>query len=148
MNQDQEHLNLLSIFHYIVAVIAALLACFPLIHFFMGLSMLAGWGNAGMETMIALFMMAFAGLFVLGGWAFAICMFIAGRYLAERTHYQFCLVMACIACIFMPFGTVLGVFTILVLIRPSVKALFGAPPAGNATVPVPTAPPLQQGNTL
>jgi hypothetical protein len=32
--------------------------------------------------------------------------------------------MAAISCIFMPFGTVLGVFTIIVLLRPSVKELF------------------------
>jgi hypothetical protein len=35
-----------------------------------------------------------------------------------------CFVVAAIECIFMPFGTVLGVFTIIVLSRPSVKALF------------------------
>jgi len=33
-------------------------------------------------------------------------------------------VMAAIECIFMPFGTVLGVFTIVVLARPSVKEMF------------------------
>ncbi len=32
--------------------------------------------------------------------------------------------MAGVACMFMPFGTVLGVFTIIVLLRDSVKELF------------------------
>jgi hypothetical protein len=32
--------------------------------------------------------------------------------------------MAGIECVFMPFGTVLGVFTLVVLTRPSVKPLF------------------------
>jgi hypothetical protein len=32
--------------------------------------------------------------------------------------------MAAVACIFVPFGTVLGVLTIIVLTRPSVRALF------------------------
>jgi len=32
--------------------------------------------------------------------------------------------VAAVECIFMPFGTVLGVFTIIVLNRPSIKALF------------------------
>jgi hypothetical protein len=32
--------------------------------------------------------------------------------------------VAALCCAFFPFGTVLGVFTILVLVRPSVKALF------------------------
>jgi len=33
--------------------------------------------------------------------------------------------MAGVECMFMPFGTVLGVFTIIVLMRPSVKEIFG-----------------------
>jgi hypothetical protein len=45
-------------------------------------------------------------------------------------HYIFCLVIAAVECIFMPFGTVLGVFTIIVLQRPTVKAMFrGQSPA-------------------
>ena len=44
--------------------------------------------------------------------------------------------MAGIECIFMPVGTVLGVFTIIVLVRNSVKALFGMPVAGNAATPI------------
>ncbi len=35
------------------------------------------------------------------------------------------LVMAGIECLFMPFGTALGVFTIIVLIRDDVKTMFG-----------------------
>lgn len=44
----------------------------------------------------------------------------------------FVFVMACVQCANVPFGTALGVFTILVLQRPSVKALFeGLPPVGH-----------------
>jgi len=43
---------------------------------------------------------------------------------------MFCLIVAGIICIFMPLGTILGVFTIIVLVRPSVKAMF----EGQATV--------------
>ena len=53
-------------------------------------------------------------------------MFLVGRGLAQRKRYMFCLVVACVECLFMPFGTVLGVFTIIVLSRDSVKALFGS----------------------
>ena len=42
MSQDSEHLKLLSIFHYVVAAMAALFACIPFIHFFMGLAMATG----------------------------------------------------------------------------------------------------------
>jgi hypothetical protein len=58
------------------------------------------------------------------GWAFSACIIIIGRSLARQVHYMFCVVVAAIECIFMPFGTVLGVFTIVVLTRPSVKEMF------------------------
>jgi hypothetical protein len=51
----------------------------------------------------------------------------AGRCIAQRKRYMFCFVMACIACLSVPLGTALGVFTIIVLQRPTVKAMFGQP---------------------
>ena len=62
-------------------------------------------------------------LFVIGI-AMAICILIAGRSLALRKRYTFALVIACIECLFVPFGTILGVFTIVALSRGSAKALF------------------------
>jgi hypothetical protein len=62
-------------------------------------------------------------LFLLGV-AIAICMLIAGRSLGKHTRYWFAFTMACIECVFIPFGTILGVFTIIVLSRESVKASF------------------------
>ena len=38
-----------------------------------------------------------------------------------------CMIVAGLSCMMMPFGTVLGVFTLLVLLKPQVKALFDAP---------------------
>jgi hypothetical protein len=49
---------------------------------------------------------------------------IAGRCLSRRKCYSFALVIACIECLFIPFGTILGVFTIVALSRASVKGLF------------------------
>jgi hypothetical protein len=76
------------------------------------------------------FMVGIALLFILAGWAFAVVVFLAGRFIASRKHYTFCFVVACIECMFMPFGTVLGVFTIIVLMRQSVKNLFLLQPTG------------------
>jgi hypothetical protein len=67
-------------------------------------------------------------LFILGGWTLAILMIVAGRKLARRASRLFCLVVAGIECIFMPFGTILGIFTIIVLMKEPVKELFGPPP--------------------
>jgi hypothetical protein len=61
---------------------------------------------------------------MLAGWTFAALLAWAGRCLGRRKHYTYCFVMACAACLFHPFGVVLGVFTIIVLLRPSVKELF------------------------
>jgi len=47
---------------------------------------------------------------------------------------MFCLVMAGVECIFTPFGTVLGVLTIIVLVRPSVKELFMPRPLPETAV--------------
>ena len=41
-NQDEQYLNLLSIFHYVVGGLTALFACFPVFHLTIGLSMLTG----------------------------------------------------------------------------------------------------------
>jgi hypothetical protein len=132
MNQDLDHLRILSIFHYVVGGIVALFACFPLIHLAIGLFALLAPekmnpphpSDAQMMRLIGVIFVGIASLAITVGWTLAICLFVAGRNLASRRHYTYCLVIAGIACIFMPFGTVLGIFTIIVLMRPSVKALF------------------------
>ncbi|HTX20445.1 MAG TPA: hypothetical protein VMD27_01090 [Candidatus Aquilonibacter sp.] len=73
---------------------------------------------------VAWILIFMGGLFMALGWAFAGLVFVAGRFLARRKHHTFCLVVAGVACLFMPFGTVLGVFSIIVLIREPVKQLF------------------------
>ena len=126
MNQDLEHLRLLSIFHYVLAAITALVACFPIIHLIVGISLFFPYGNSagGPPQFFALMFIIVPAIFILGGWAFAVCLFLAGRYLASRTHRLFCLIIAGISCAFTPFGTALGIFTIIVLMRPSVKDQF------------------------
>jgi hypothetical protein len=126
VNQDQEHLKLLSIFHYVAAGMAALVACIPFIHFFMGLALVTGViddGNTEARPIGFVIMLVALGIIVCG-WAFAALVAFAGRSLAQRKRYNFCLIMAGVECIFMPVGTVLGVFTIIVLVRDSVKELF------------------------
>ena len=48
-----------------------------------------------------------------------------GRRAVPANPFDFCLVVAGIECLLIPLGTVLGVFTILVLLRPGTKTLFG-----------------------
>ena len=128
-NTDNEHLKLLCIFHYVVSGMAALFACFPFIHLVLGLVFILaaqkfGHGSQRPPALIGWFFVVFASVFILLDWTFAVLVLNAGRFIARRKHYTFCFVAACVECLFMPFGTVLGVFTILVLNRQSVKELF------------------------
>lgn len=125
MKEDEQYLKLLSVFHYVVGGLAACFACIPIIHLAIGIAMLVGAIDDAPEF-VGAFLVVIAMFGILVGWTLAVCIIVAGRCLAKRKRYMFCLVMAAISCIFMPFGTVLGVFTIIVLMRPSVKELFGA----------------------
>ena len=134
MNQDEEHLKLLSIFHYVAGGITGVIACFPIMHLFMGLVILvAGLGEASVDEkfpvlLISLMFILIPGFIILCGWSLAVCLIIAGSFLSRRKHYTFCFVIACISCLLMPYGTVLGVYTIIVLMRPTVKELFAVSP--------------------
>jgi hypothetical protein len=133
VNQDREHLRLLAIFHYVVAGLAALFSLFPLIYATIGVIFVFiarhGTPKPGEELPPEFLGWIFIGigsvLFLLGI-GLAICILIAGRCLSRRKRYSFALVIACIECLFVPFGTILGVFTIVSLSRESVKALFFA----------------------
>jgi hypothetical protein len=137
MNQDLDHLRLLSIFHYVVGGLAALFACFPFIHVAIGIALVSGalgsgHGNEAPPEFVGWLFIVIGCMLILIGWSVTLTIFMAGRFLARQTNYTYCLVIAGIECLFMPFGTVLGVFTIIVLLRPTVKTLFDAQPPSAA----------------
>jgi hypothetical protein len=129
-SKDEEHLKLLEIFHYVVAALCALFGSIPLIHVGLGLMMVlrpaffAGGQKDAPPAWFGFIFITIGGILVLLGWTAAICTFISGRYLSKRKKRMFSFVMAAVLCMFMPFGTVLGVFTILVLNRESVQRLY------------------------
>lgn len=129
VNQDEEQLRLLSVFHYVVGGITGLFALFPIFHLLFGLFMvclpdtLQNGGDAP-PAFVGWIFIGFAGLIIAMGWTVAGLIIAAGRSLAKRRGYLFCLVVAGIECMLMPHGTVLGVFTIIVLMRESVKEAF------------------------
>lgn len=132
-DDDANQLRLLSIFHYVVAAITGLFSLFPILHLLMGLAMVTGKlpmeghnpDAAPLEPqLVGWFFVGFASVFILCGLTLAGFIAYAGRCLARRQRYTLCLVVAALACLLMPFGTVLGVFTLIVLMRPQVKAAF------------------------
>jgi hypothetical protein len=130
---DNEHLKLLSIFHYIMGGLSALFACLFIIHIVLGLLFIVfphsfGEGPNQPPPFLGWLFLSMGGCLVFFGWAYGIVVLIAGRCIARRKHHTYCFVVACLECLWMPFGTCLGVFTILVLNRQSVKALFTPKP--------------------
>jgi hypothetical protein len=133
---DEEHLRLLAIFHYVSAAMTAFLACLPLLHVGFGLvlafspeSFTANGSGERPPAWLGLLFAVLGGAFVLAGWTLAALKFVAGRSLAARRRRTLCIAVACICCILPPLGTLLGIFTLVVLHRPSVKALFDRPRA-------------------
>lgn len=133
MQTDEQHLNLLAVFHYVLAAITALFSCLALIYVGLGVAMIlhpesmAGSHGEPPPAFMGWIFASIGVAFLIGAWAYSICLVLAGRFLKRRKHYIFCLVMAGLSCMWMPFGTVLGVFTFIVLLRPAVKALFESP---------------------
>jgi hypothetical protein len=139
-DEDARHLALLSLFHYVVAGLLALIACIPLLHVAFGIFFVffpeAMEQNHSHEDIVAArifgsIFILMGGFFVLIGWALAICLACAGYFLGKHRRRLFCLIVAGISCMFMPFGTVLGIFTLIVLTKSSVIALFGNGPAAR-----------------
>lgn len=124
--QDASQLKTLSILHYVFAALYLLPLLMAFLYVFMGVAILnggihsqpgdevGGWVLIGVA--VALFLVS-----LIGG----SLTFLAGRRLSERRSRTLCMVVACISCLSVPLGTALGVFSLIVLSRPSVKALFG-----------------------
>ena len=132
-SKDEEHLRYLRIGHNIVAGIIALFSCMPLLHVGMGLAMVFGGDSffkdhsgKGPPPFVGWLFVAMGSAFIAAGWTIATLVFLAGKNIARRRRHTFCVVAAAVACLFMPFGTILGVFSLVVLNRPSVKLLFEA----------------------
>jgi hypothetical protein len=137
---DLEHLRLLAIFHYIVGGLIALVGCIPIIHLSIGIALVFGkldqkMGPGPDQEMTRFMGWIFIGVataIILFNWSLAVALVVAGRNLQQHRRHTFCMVVAAISCLFMPLGTILGVFTLIVLSRESVKELFRAAEAEPA----------------
>lgn len=127
---DAEHLRLLSIGYKISAAISALFSLFGLLYVAMGLLIalipphastkagepppeIMGWIFGFIGLMMFLLMVGLA-----------IAKFIAANKINQRRSKTFCLVVAGISCLGIPYGTLLGVASFIVLQRPSVARQF------------------------
>lgn len=143
-DRDGEHLKILGIVYYVNAGIAAFASLFGLLYLGLGILFASGVippdnGMRGDEAKVMAMVFIIIGAFLSGlCLLFALLHFLAGRWLRTDTHRTFCFVIGCLNLINMPYGTLLGIFTILVLNRESVKVRFGGvpPAAQEATQPL------------
>jgi hypothetical protein len=135
MVKDEEHLRLLAMFHYIYGALVAVLSSFGLIHLIMGIMMLrnpnmfpmpvpSGPGTAPFPFNPAYMFIIMGGMVVALGWTVGTLSIISGRCISFRRARTFSMVIAGINCLWVPFGTIIGVFTLVVLLRQSVATLY------------------------
>jgi hypothetical protein len=138
---DTEHLKLLRWGYFLSAGVTACFSMFGL--FYAGMALLitslpVKEGQDAPPEQIA-WIFAIVGIGITAVMlAVAAAKLRAAKALRERTSRTFCYVVAVITMFGMPYGTFLGVFTLLVLSRPSVAQAFGAD--ASATVPQPDEP--------
>ena len=114
---------MLAIFHFVFAGLAVVGIAFLCIHYF-AMSKLWEHHNGmgpGSQESFAIFkwFCLVMGVLIAGC---GVANLLSGIFL-RRTHRVFSLVVAALNCMNMPFGTMLGVFTIVVLLRDSVRTL-------------------------
>ncbi len=138
---DEEHLKLLSLGYMISAATAAFFSLFGLMYMMIGLTVGAAMSHShDVATNASQPPPAFVG-WIFGGIGLAIFLlmivlaavkFRAGSCIKKRKSRTFCMVVAGISCLEFPYGTVLGVFTFIVLGRESVARLFNSSIAPDA----------------
>ncbi|MDD5719358.1 MAG: hypothetical protein PHQ53_06685 [Candidatus Krumholzibacteria bacterium] len=138
MNRHAENLRLLAIFHFVYAGLILLGSLVPV---FWLLVASLWWpelaGEIGREPAVlpvaavgALGLVA-GGFAIILAWVWVGVVVAAGRSLLARRRHTFCMVVAAVACLQMPLGTLLGVASLILLNQDGVRALFAEPDAGR-----------------
>jgi hypothetical protein len=128
-DRNLDHVKVLAVLHYVAAGVMTFTSCLPFFYALLGAFMLlvpqnfAGGGAPPPPGLGELFL-SIGGGASLYLWTVALCTLFAGRFLARQKHRTFCLVAAGLNCLWIPLGTILAVFTFLVLLRPQVKEMF------------------------
>jgi hypothetical protein len=131
---DEEHLKLLSLGYMVSAGIAAFFALFGIMYVFIGIVTSIAIAHVPISSKAgepppAFIGWIFAGMglvFLLIGSGLAFARFWAARCVKQRKSRTYCMVIAAIGCVEIPYGTALGVLSLMVLGRQSVAKLFTA----------------------
>jgi hypothetical protein len=150
---DLSHLKTLAICHYVWGGLSMAISCIFIIHIVMGIVFLTNPQAMGASppptrtvtvsggrtvvlpptpqpaqqqppAFLGWMFIGMGSTFLLLGWTTGILTIISGRKIARQRSRVFSLVVAGINCVNVPIGTTLGVFTFIVLLRPSVQAMY------------------------
>ena len=134
---DEEHLRLLSLFHYIKGGITVAFSFFGLIYFVFIVFIVKIGSRAGFQShdfdnefpfeFFAYFLII-VGIIVTFVLVFGVLQLLSAYYLRRGRNRIFSFIIGIIECLEIPYGTVLGVITIMVLNRYSVKKKYEEAP--------------------
>lgn len=131
--RDVDHLRVLSICHYVAGGVTMLLSSCGLFYVFMGLAFMKnpnGFGVAATQPAaqppaeLGYIFMGMGSAVVAVGWLIGGLTIYSGRCIATRRARLFSLILAGVNCLSVPIGTLLGVFTFIVLLRDSVARAY------------------------
>lgn len=143
VDRDQEHLRLLKLCYYILAGMTAVYSFFSIIFLAFGgviLSSIVPKEQAGSQMdphALGLLLLGIAIVAVAAGFGSAIAAFLTAHNLRDHRRRTFCIVIAACTCIYIPWGTIIGICTIMVLNRPAVRISFDQtrPPQTTSSAP-------------
>ncbi len=131
--KDNENLKLLSVFHFVLAGLSLVVMAFIALHYFFMRMMFTNpaiWEKKAGESagpppeFIKEFFEYFVWVYVFSASIVLVsgmANVFSGMFLRKKKHHTFSLVVAGLNCAQMPFDTAVGVFTLVVLLRESVK---------------------------
>ena len=123
--QDKSHLNLLGIFYYISGAINAVVLLIMVIFGGVALVATVAASRQDPEAAIAaiIITVVFGFSFLLVG-TITVLTFLAAHGLQNCQRKILIYIVAALSCMSVPLGTILGVFTFIVMARPGVPAAF------------------------
>lgn len=122
-SQKKSYLDILAVFHYVNGGLTALVALAALAFMGIGLGAASEWGrNFQAEPTCALVAVMFFILVFVGG--YAVLNLLAGRALHTRNSRILVLITSGVNCLNIPFGTLLGIFTFVMMVDPQVEWMF------------------------
>jgi hypothetical protein len=146
-HEDEKQLRLLSQLHFVGAVLAGAIPLGGLLYCAMGIAIVLGKFPGSPPTHGEPFgwVAVGIGMFVclLGAVAVGLNL-VTARSLRDRKRHTLCLLTSGLNCMHVPLGTLLGVFTIVVLCRPAVSAAFrsAGPPSADPGPFAASGPPV------